>query len=394
MERKLKLGVFGTWRGKSLIEAAKIIDEAEVVAICDNDPKRIEEAKPHCAPNVKVCADFDELLHSGIDAIILANYFHEHAAYAIQAMKAGVHVLCECLPAVTMKECVELVEAAEETGTLFAMAENCPFTEANMEMTRLFKSGVLGEVIYAEGEYCHPGSPATADKYRPSEDHWRSYIPKTYYLAHSIGPLMVMTDLMPKRVIGKLAAGWNFNRARGREHGEVAGIMLVEMDTGALFRVTGTCGYGPKAHWYRLACEKGGVESVRGTHDRVSLSINPWDLDDSNRSYASRAEYSPERTAELQKALVCGHDGADYWVVKNFVDDVLAGRMPYMDAHRSAAICAVGILGWRSVLNDSKQYDVPDFRNPADRDQYRQDDASPFPGENPADKLPSRFLFR
>lgn len=390
MEKKIKFGVFGCWRGLSLIQALHPIDQAAVTAICDKDPKRIADAVPFCDEGVKVCANFDELIASGIDAVILSNYFHEHAEYVIRAVNAGVHVLCECLPGVTMKECVEVVEAVEKSGCIFAMAENCPFTEANMELTRLYKSGVLGEVIYAEGEYCHPSSPAEANKYRPNNTtHWRNYLPKTFYHAHSIGPLMVMTDLMPKRVIGKVAAGRAYARSHHREHGDSAGILLVEMEGGALFRVTGTCTYGPQTHWYRLGCEKGGVETVRGTHDQVSLCINPWDLDDSNRSYGTRAVYVPPKNEQTEIAMKAGgHDGADYWTVWNFVQDVLNGRTPYMDVYRSAAIAAVGILGWRSVLEDSKQMDIPDFRDKEARDQYRNDDVSPFPKNGKEPDLP------
>ena len=52
--RKLKFGVFGTWRGLAYIKAAEIIDEAEVTAIFDKDPEKIEAAKKHCPPDVKI----------------------------------------------------------------------------------------------------------------------------------------------------------------------------------------------------------------------------------------------------------------------------------------------------------------------------------------------------
>ena len=45
MEKKLRFGVFGTWRGLAFIKALGKIDEAEVVAICDQDESKIREAK-------------------------------------------------------------------------------------------------------------------------------------------------------------------------------------------------------------------------------------------------------------------------------------------------------------------------------------------------------------
>ena len=45
MEKKLRIGVFGTWRGNAYIKAVKFIDDAVVTALCDKAPNRIEEAK-------------------------------------------------------------------------------------------------------------------------------------------------------------------------------------------------------------------------------------------------------------------------------------------------------------------------------------------------------------
>lgn len=386
--RKLHVGVFGTWRGRAHIRAIGILDEAEVTAICDKDPERIEQVRYLCPPDVKICRDYDELLDSGIDVVVLCNYFTDHAACAIRALRAGIAVVSECLAAVTMRECVELVETVEQTGLYYSMAENTPYKGSVLEMQRLYRSGVLGEVIYAEGEYCHPSSPENAGQYTPSANHWRQFLPATYYLSHSIGPLMNITGLMPKRVIGKVAASAAYARRRGRQNGDAAGIMLVEMEGGALFRVSGCAFYGPESHWFRLACEKGGVENVRTHEDTVSLAVNPWDIPEKLGAFGSKSTYEPLPDAIFRRAsergiVIRGHMDADIRTVYNYVRELTEGRAPDMDVYRSAAISAVGILGWRSVLNGSCQYDIPDFRDPYEREQFRSDDLSPWRGEIP-----------
>ena len=111
----IKLGIFGLWRGGSFIHIINSLEGAVVHAVCDKNEAMVAEALKSC-PDARVCADFDELLDSGIDAVLLCNYFHQHAAYAIRAMKRGIHVFSECTAGATMKECVELCEAVEETG--------------------------------------------------------------------------------------------------------------------------------------------------------------------------------------------------------------------------------------------------------------------------------------
>ncbi|MCQ2419555.1 MAG: Gfo/Idh/MocA family oxidoreductase [Clostridia bacterium] len=381
MEKK-KIGVFGTWRGLAYIKAFAMIDEAEVVAICDKDPEKIEEAKKFCPADVKVVETFDELLDSGIDAVCLCNYFHEHAPYAVKAMKRGIHVFSECTPAATLKQCVELVEAAEESGCIYALAENYPYSQACMEIARVYQSGVLGQGIFAEGEYVHPMGPKEHDHYAPYPEHWRNHNPKTYYCTHAMAPLMAATGLMPKRIIGKVAA-----KPNGEGKADGAGIMMVEMDNGSVFRVSGSCNFGPHGNWYRLGCEKGGIESLRGTNDKVRVMINEWDQNEQNSMFGTESVYEPVKSELGKKALSTGHSGGDFWVCWHFVQALLGNEKPFMNVYRAVALSSIGILGWRSVLQDSKQLNIPDYSNKQDRDLVRDDDLNPFFTEGKAATL-------
>ena len=78
-------------------------------------------------------------------------------------------------------------------------------------------------------------------------------------------------------------------------------------------------------------------------------------------------------------------------MLRELVNDVIEGRTPYMDVYRSAALASVGILGWRSILQDSVQLEIPDFRKKEERDRVREDDLSPFPNENGEATLPHRY---
>jgi len=386
---KVKFGVFGLLRGMAFVNNIEGIEEAEVVALLEQDPERIEEAKKHCPETVKVCKDFDELLNSGIDAVILCNYFHEHARYAIKAAKAGIHVLSETIPAVTLKECVELVEAVEESGILYALAENYPFFRANQEMARVYQSGMVGDVIFAEGEYIHPMEPEELEAISPGDTHWRKNTPATFYSTHAMAPLMKITNLMPKKVIGKVAAGWQYNREHGADYGDNYGVLLCEMENGAVFRADGCGNFGPHGNWYRLGCSHGGVESVRGSNDKVRLCINNWNQNEETKYFGTEAIYTPEVNDMVRRATRSGHSGGDFWVTWTFVQDVLHNRQPYMDVYRSAALSAVAILGWQSSVDGSKELDIPDFRDPAAREEARKNDLTPYYVDGKAPIIPA-----
>ena len=149
---------------------------------------------------VATYADYDEFLGHDMDAVILANYFHQHAPFAIQALEAGHHVMSECAAAKTLGEAVELCRAVEKSGKVYMFAENCAFTSAIVELRRLYQKGEIGRVTYAEGEYNHAFEPRARLSISPGVRHWRQWIPPTYYNTHALGPLMYVTDTRPVQV--------------------------------------------------------------------------------------------------------------------------------------------------------------------------------------------------
>jgi len=203
MKKKIKLGIFGLRRGSSFYKAI-LLNNASIVAVCDRDYKKLEKAKEELGRGVAVYEDFDSFLdHPGLDAVFLCNHFHQHAAFAIKVLKKNIHVLSECTSNATMADGVALVRAARKSKAIYMLAENYPFMKFNREMSRVFKSGSLGKLLFAEGEYNHPLDPSDLDgikRLRPYEMHWRNFLPRSYYITHSLGPLMYITGATPVRV--------------------------------------------------------------------------------------------------------------------------------------------------------------------------------------------------
>src|SRR5690606_17833555 len=58
-----------------------------------------------------------------------------------------------------------------------------------------------------------------------------------------------------------------------------------------------------------------------------------------------------------------GHDGIDYFVVKEFVDAIREKRSPEMDVYDAAAWSVIGPLSEQSIAGGSIPVAVPDFTN-------------------------------
>ena len=117
--KKIKLGVLGGYRGKSMMEYAVRSDDCTLTAVCDyskavlDDCARFFEERQY---PVALCSDFESFLSCDMDAVVLANYANEHAPYAVRCLKRGLHVFSEVLPAASLKEAAELCDAVEESG--------------------------------------------------------------------------------------------------------------------------------------------------------------------------------------------------------------------------------------------------------------------------------------
>lgn len=380
MSKKLRIGVMGVDRGNFMLRAAAVLsDEMELTAICETNDATIEKVKELLSDNTKIYKDFDEFIHSGLDGVLLSNYFHEHAKYAIKAMEAGVAVLSETTAAPSLGECVDLVEAYEKYNGRYMLAANCLYFQPLTGIMEKLKTNEYGPVVYAEAEYIHTPHPDAIPK-EPDKNnlHWRNTLPSCYYNMHTLAPLMYITKTEPKKVLCKAAV----LEREGRLNNTPKTFTLTEMDNGAVFNTTGCAGTGTDSKWYRVACQKGTYETERYDYHFEPLRSMGHSVQQTGISYPDwewGEGVSDEQKADYRKKLVSiGHGGIDFFVVLNFLRYLRGEIEPYFDVYRSVMVSAVGILSWYSVLNDSKQYDVPDFRTKEAREEHRGDYRMPF----------------
>src|SRR5262245_45525613 len=121
--RKLiRVGVVGVGRGASFAHGASEVVGMKLVALCDTWKNKLQEmGKRH---GVATYTSYERFLEHDMDAVVLANYFHQHAPFAIKALKAGFHVMSETAANTTLAEGVALCRAVESTGKTYMFAEN------------------------------------------------------------------------------------------------------------------------------------------------------------------------------------------------------------------------------------------------------------------------------
>lgn len=379
---KIKIGVFGAGRGIDIAENF-MYQDCEIVALCDFNEKRRNAGLERLALDIPAFSDFDEFIEQEMDAVILANYFHEHTPYAVKCFEKGIHVFSECISNGTMAQGVELIRAFEKSNSIYMLAENYPQMIFNREMKRVCDGGTLGKVLYAEGEYNHPYRPDDIEfnkNYVYYPEHWRNYLPRAYYLTHSLAPLMWSTGATPVKVNATAVFSPIFETATARQVGDRAAIITTQNDDGSVYKVSGCAAFGAHHNAYRICGENGQIENLRGMGDKVMLRYSDWAIPEGMEEVNL---YEPAWNDKDEDIINhSGHGGGDYIVTRMFLDCIREGRQPEhpYDIYSAVTMASVAILAHRSILNGGKVYEIPDFRKEEWRKEYENDNQTPFFG--------------
>lgn len=151
MENTIKFGLIGA--GQIAYPSAKSISahpDAEVVAAQDLNPERLrklcsEEEIPRAwATAPELLADRD------VDVVYIAVPNKFHAPLAIEAMKAGKHVILEKPFAMNAAEARRVIATAREEKRVFTVGMNMRFREESQAVARMARKGDLGEIYHGK----------------------------------------------------------------------------------------------------------------------------------------------------------------------------------------------------------------------------------------------------
>ena len=149
METK-KLVVFGLGnRGNIYATFAKMYpDKFDLVAIIENNPKRIELAEKNFG-GVPLFKDYNDFLKAKIsaDIVAIATQDEQHIEHAVAMMKGGYDLLLEKPIANTKEGCLEIYNCGKSCGRKAVVCHVLRYTPFYSTVKRIITSGKLGEII-------------------------------------------------------------------------------------------------------------------------------------------------------------------------------------------------------------------------------------------------------
>jgi predicted dehydrogenase len=399
----LRFVVVGAGRGRSFAHSAQHIpDQVRLVGICDISDHRLSPWRGQAG--ITCYRDLtDVLADDRVDAICLATPAQLHARQAIEALRAGKHVLSEVPACYTLEECRELVATVRATGKTYMMAENYCYMREVMMVGEMVRRGVFGQIISAEGHYLHDCrdlyfanhdgtkyiSELPADERAQAELTWRGELQRDWfcnaYPTHSLGPVCQWLGINREdRLVS--TSTWHSGAATLPAYARRnigADSPMAAPDFWKLpARVTTMLSTARQvliSHHFDPSSprpHKCANYVLQGTHAAFSwLEGEPlvWIEDRSPTSATGIAEswepltkYADEFEHPLwrqhgNEAAKAGHGGGDFFMLREFADAIREGRPPAIDVVDAVTWSSLSPLSAQSMRSGNATIAVPDF---------------------------------
>lgn len=197
----VRIGCVGVGsRGSGLLGNLLDLEGVEITAVCDVVPERVAAAQRAVTAKGRKEPvgysqsedDFENLCgRDDVDLVYIATPWDWHVPMAVCAMKHGKHAAVEVPAAITLEECWQLVDTAEQTQRHCMMLENCCYGEIEMLVLNMTRQSVFGELTHAEAGYLHEFLDGVMQDH--SAMNWRRRFLRALngnlYPTHGLGPI-------------------------------------------------------------------------------------------------------------------------------------------------------------------------------------------------------------
>lgn len=152
--KRLRAGIVGcggiAWQKH--LPAIAATGKIDAVAFCDVIEDRARKAKKKFgADDAKVYTDYRKLIEdSKLDMLYVLTPNKSHSRITVDALEAGLHVMCEKPMAKTSKEAREMAAAAERHKKLLTIGYQNRFRPDSQFLKKAVERGDLGEIYFSK----------------------------------------------------------------------------------------------------------------------------------------------------------------------------------------------------------------------------------------------------
>jgi predicted dehydrogenase len=382
----VRIGMIGVGgRGSALLGNLLDLAGVEIKAVCDVVPARVKAAQQRLAAKGRPAAAaydqneraFEDLCRrADVDLVYIATPWDWHTPMAVQAMKNGKHAAIEVPAAITLEECWQLVDTAEQTQRHCLMLENCCYGEIEMLVLNMVRHGLFGEVTHGEAGYLHEARDFILQG-TPASNWRRGFVARldgNLYPTHGLGPVAqymgihsgdrfdyLVSMSSPERALSArrdaLPAG-DPRRAEKFACGDI-NTSLLKTALGRTIMVQFSLAMSRPYSRINL------IAGTRGTFcdypPRLHLDGGPEGWETDLKAYHEKYGHPLWKRIGEEAQQSGGHGGMDYVMNWRLIQCLRQGGPLDMSVYDAAAWSSVFPLSLQSVAMGSAPVAVPDF---------------------------------
>jgi len=386
--KPVRLGVIGVGgRGTAHLRTMLNHPAIEARAACDIIEARsnraiamVEKARAGEKPEGYSRGPYDYrrmLQRDDLDGVVIATPMQWHAQMAIDALRAGKHVLCEVAAAMTIEDCWGLVRAERETGRIYMLAENCCYWPHVMMITNMVRRGLFGEPTYAECGYVHDCRVLAFNS--DGTLTWRGEIGRecagNVYPTHSLGPVAHWLGInRGDRMVELVAMATNSRSieryaARRFPEGNPARKVRFKLGDSNNTLIRTAKGVVIDLRFDMYSAHPSGnnnyytVQGLKGCYRSKTGRI--W-IEGRSKGWDTLEKFAQAFRHEKwirwgEEAKRTGHGGADFFMIHEFVEAIRAGGPSPIGACDAATWSSIIPLSAKSIAKGGRPQEVPDF---------------------------------
>jgi hypothetical protein len=382
----VRVGFIGVGnRGQSLMSNLLDVDGIEIKAVCDIVPERVKSAQKRVtskgrsepAGYSKGETHFEELCRrDDLDIIYIATPWASHTPMAVEAMLQGKHAAIEVPAAITLKECWQLVDTAEQTRRHCIMLENCCYGEVELLVLRMARQGLFGELTHGEAGYLHEGRDYLLNG--STSAGWRRRFVSTFdgnlYPTHGLGPVAqylginagdrfdyLVSMSSPELGLSRRRDALPADNPRRRERFACGDINTSLIKTARGRTIMVQFSMVQSRPYSRINM----ISGTRGTFcdypPRLHLDGGPDDWVTDLQPYHETYGHPLWRKLKSQAEKSGGHGGMDYLMNWRLIQCLREGLPLDLTVYDAAAWSSIFPLSIASVSKGSAPIAVPDF---------------------------------
>ncbi len=372
--REPRIAIVGLGFGAEFIPLYQHHPNAEMYAICQRDPKKLNAVGDLFGVDVRY-TDFKELLKDPkVDAVHINSPIPDHAWMSLAALKAGKHVSCTVPMATSIADCKKIVDVVKQTGLKYTMAETVVYAREYLYIKELYDKGELGKIQFLQASH------------QQDMDGWPNYwpgLPPMWYATHCVGPMMALTNGTAEYV--SCFGSGTIRKELIKNYGspfavETAHVKLLNSDLTArvirsLFDVARQYResidvYGTKKsfEWTLIEHEQHVLHTAKLPEPKIPKKIKVPDfakrLPKPIQKYTTHGVYEGGKKTHLSFTQGSGHGGSHPHLAHEFVSSIVEDRDPFPNARQSANWTCVGLCAHESAMAGGKIVKLPKFTLP------------------------------